>query len=83
MKVNLQFYATLGEYLPEGAQRNCAEIYINPNDTVTDIIQSYHVPNNMAHLVLLNGVYLAPSRREETTLAEGDVLAVWPPIAGG
>jgi len=35
------------------------------------------------HLVLVNGSYIAPEQRASQTLAEGDVLAIWPPIAGG
>ena len=35
------------------------------------------------HLVLVNGVYIYPEKRATHTLVEGDVLAIWPPIAGG
>ena len=37
----------------------------------------------MVHLVLVNGVYVPPAERATRTLEEGDVLAIWPPIAGG
>jgi molybdopterin converting factor small subunit len=37
----------------------------------------------MVHLVLVNGKYIAPEHRHSQTLEEGDVLAIWPPIAGG
>jgi molybdopterin synthase sulfur carrier subunit len=35
------------------------------------------------HLVLINGKYIEPAMRLSQTLVEGDVLAIWPPIAGG
>jgi len=35
------------------------------------------------HLVLINGSYVAPEDRATRTLVDGDVLAIWPPIAGG
>jgi molybdopterin converting factor small subunit len=35
------------------------------------------------HLVLVNGVYVPPAERLSFTPKEGDVLAIWPPIAGG
>jgi molybdopterin converting factor small subunit len=35
------------------------------------------------HLVLINGKYIEPEKRLTQTLQEGDVLAIWPPIAGG
>jgi molybdopterin converting factor small subunit len=37
----------------------------------------------LVHLVLVNGHYINPEDRATRTLAEGDVLAIWPPIAGG
>jgi len=33
--------------------------------------------------VLLNGIFVPPSQRESTAIAEGDVVSVWPPVAGG
>jgi sulfur carrier protein ThiS len=35
------------------------------------------------HLVLINGVFVPPPERTSRALKEGDVLAIWPPIAGG
>jgi len=37
----------------------------------------------VAKLVLVNGHYVAPEARGTAPLAEGDHLAVWPPVAGG
>jgi molybdopterin converting factor small subunit len=31
----------------------------------------------------VNGRYIAPEKRASEVLVEGDVLAIWPPIAGG
>jgi len=33
--------------------------------------------------VLVNGVFVQPADRLSRRLNEGDVLAIWPPIAGG
>ena len=41
------------------------------------------MPPKLVHLVLVNGVFIAPEDRATRTLVEGDVLAIWPPIAGG
>ncbi|MDF1527861.1 MAG: MoaD/ThiS family protein [Sedimenticola sp.] len=40
------------------------------------------VPEAEVHLVLVNGVFIPPSQRENP-LIEGDELAVWPAVAGG
>jgi hypothetical protein len=47
------------------------------------IIEPYHLPPALVHLVLVNGRYIAPEQRGGEVLTEGDVLAIWPPIAGG
>jgi sulfur carrier protein ThiS len=41
------------------------------------------MPPKLVHLVLVNGVYVPPEERATRTLAPGDVLAIWPPVAGG
>jgi sulfur carrier protein ThiS len=41
------------------------------------------MPMKLVHLVLVNGVYVPPEQRATRALCEGDVLAIWPPIAGG
>ena len=33
--------------------------------------------------VLINGVFVPPEQRGARVLVDGDVLAIWPPIAGG
>ncbi|NBO77748.1 MAG: MoaD/ThiS family protein, partial [Betaproteobacteria bacterium] len=54
-----------------------------PQATIADIIAPFNLPMKLVHLVLINGVYVAPEDRASRTLQEGDVLAIWPPIAGG
>ncbi len=84
MNVTVKLYASLGEYLPAGAKDNTVERYKAPGGaTASDIITALGVPAEVCHLVLVNGVYLAPSERGARALRENDVLAVWPPVAGG
>ena len=51
--------------------------------SISQVIEQYKVPAEKAHLVLVNGVYCAPSDRDQNKLKEGDILAIWPPVAGG
>lgn len=83
MKITLKLFATLGELLPETARENAAEIDVPEGVTANQIIDQHRVPRELAHLVLLNGVYVAPEQRNLASIKEGDVLAVWPPVAGG
>jgi len=83
MKVTFKLYATLGEYLPDDARDNRIESEIAPGTTPNQVIERYGVPRKLAHLVVLNGVYVPPSERDQAILRDGDTLAVWPPVAGG
>ena len=84
MKITLKLFASLGDYLPANDRiGNVTQIDIDPQMSILQIIEPYGLPMKLVHLVLVNGVYIAPEARGTTTLAEGDALAIWPPIAGG
>ena len=83
MKITLKLYATLGEYLPEQAMANQAEVDMPDGATPEDVIDRFKVPKSMVHLVLLNGVFLDAEARRSAALEPGDALAIWPPVAGG
>lgn len=84
MKITLKLYATLTDLLPAGASHNRADIEVDENVSLNEIIDRYRVPRDMAHLVLLNGVFISDTDRDERGLLKaGDTLAIWPPVAGG
>ncbi len=84
MKITFKLFATLTDYLPPDARRaNQVELDIAPDTPIAKVYEPFGLPDKMVHLVLLNGRYIAPEARASTTLVEGDVLAIWPPIAGG
>jgi sulfur carrier protein ThiS len=84
MRITFKLYASLTEYLPpEARQGNQVSLDVAPDATIADIIAPFNLPMKLVHLVLINGVYVPPAERASRTLNEGDVLAIWPPIAGG
>lgn len=84
MKITFKLYATLTDYLPpEARASNQVALDIAPDATIADVIAPYGLPMKLVHLVLVNGHYIAPEQRATRTFVEGDVLAIWPPIAGG
>ncbi len=84
MKITFKLFASLTDYLPPQARySNVLELDIAPQASISEIIEPFGLPEKMVHLVLINGKYIEPERRLTQTLAEGDVLAIWPPIAGG
>lgn len=83
MKVRVKFYASLGQFLPPGAVKNEAEIEVPDGTTPHSVMENFNLPLDLCKLVLINGVYVMPEERATRTLVTGDVLAVWPPVAGG
>jgi len=83
MKIKFKLFATLADYLPQPSRTNSIELEVAAGSTIQSIIDQFQLPTQLVHLVLVNGVYVYPSARITTKLKEGDVLAIWPPVAGG
>lgn len=84
MNITLKLFASLTDYLPvESKYTNIVALDVATGTTIGDIIDQHNLPPKWVHLVLVNGVYIYPEQRANLALIEGDVLAIWPPIAGG
>ncbi len=83
MHVTLKLYAGLARHLPPGARRNAVELDVSDGTTIDTLIDRFQVPPQSAHLVLVNGHFVPPAERDARALLDGDVLAIWPPVAGG
>lgn len=83
MRITLKLYAMLTEYLPPGAEKNICQLDLAEGTSVEQVVKQLKLPRDLVHLVLVNGVYVAPEQLTDTPLKEGDVLAIWPPVAGG
>lgn len=83
MQLTVKLYATLSDYLPASAKNNRVALEVPENVTVNEVLAPFSIPPKLAHLVLVNGVYIEPAARASTPLKADDTLAVWPPIAGG
>ena len=83
MKIRLKLFATLRDYLPDDAVGSAVDIEVPDDASPNSILDRYHVPHRLCHLVLINGVYAEPEQRGSAILKDGDSLAIWPPVAGG
>ncbi|MCU0968773.1 MAG: sulfur carrier protein ThiS [Rubrivivax sp.] len=84
MQITFKLYASLGEYLPaDRRQGNEMKLEVADGASIAQVIEPFNLPMKLVHLVLVNGHFVPPEQRASRTLAEGDVLAIWPPIAGG
>jgi sulfur carrier protein ThiS len=83
IRITLKLFATLARYLPDGARRNQIGIDVASPTTVNGVIETLHMPPELVSLVVLNGEILLPGERASRRFVNGDVLAIWPPVAGG
>ena len=84
MRITFKLYAGLTDYLPiERRRENLMPLDVAEDATIATIIEPFNLPLKMVHLVLINGVFVPPEERATRTLQADDVLAIWPPIAGG
>jgi sulfur-carrier protein len=84
MQITFKLFAGLTEYLPPDFRRaNQMALEVEADAPISRIVEPFRMPPHLVHIVLVNGVYVAPADRATRTLAEGDVLAIWPPVAGG
>ena len=83
MKMYLELYASLMELLPPGSERFRREIDVDDGTSLQQVIDRFRIPAEQAHIVLVNGHYVQEEDRASRVLAEGDVVSIWPPVAGG
>jgi molybdopterin synthase sulfur carrier subunit len=84
MNITFKLFASLGDYLPASVRPgNEMRLPVADGATITQVIDPFGLPPKLVHLVLVNGKYIEPAQRATHALEEGDVLAIWPPIAGG
>jgi sulfur-carrier protein len=83
MNISIELYASLMKYLPPGKSRFRRDIKVDDGLTLTRLIEQFHIRPEEAHLVLVNGRYINAEDRADRALTEGDVVSIWPPVAGG
>ncbi|MBM3212722.1 MoaD/ThiS family protein [Candidatus Poribacteria bacterium] len=79
MKVEIRLFANLAKLLPPGSQNKRATVIIKQNSTVEDLLEKMKIPLTITNIVMVNGEH----KDKDTVLKEGDVVSVFPPIAGG
>ena len=84
MRIVFKLYASLTQYLPpEVRADNRLPLDVAEGSTVASVVEPFGLPLELVHLVLVNGVFVPRDERTTRVLEDGDVLAIWPPIAGG
>jgi len=79
VKIEVALYGTLTQYLPTGSKSHEATMECADGVTVGQVIDQLGIPKPHPTMVLINGLHAG----EDTPLKDGDLLAVFPPLAGG
>jgi len=77
--VQVQLTATLRVYLPAGASGDSVVLEVPDGATVDQVVHSLRIPPDLERLTVVNGRDAVADQR----LSEGDVLSLFPPLAGG
>ncbi len=78
MRVTLKLFATFRRYLPPGSRGHAHDLEVAAGALVADVLARFEVPTDGV-VILVNGHAAALER----PLDEGDVVAVFPALAGG
>lgn len=79
MEIEVKLFATLRDYLPKGSGRFSCKMEIDGHTRVKDILVRLKIPEEIPKILLINGVHA----KKDQVLKEGDVLSIFPPVAGG
>lgn len=83
INVEFKLFADLMRYLPPSANQQSVMVEMPEGSSIYHLMDKYQVPREQAHLVICNGLFIPPSQRESYQLQDRDVIALWPPVAGG
>lgn len=78
MVVEIRLFASLRDYLPE-KNSTSSKINIQEGASIQDMICLLNIPKHYPKIILKNAVHASLSDK----LTEGDVVSLFPPIAGG
>jgi sulfur-carrier protein len=79
VRIEVRLFATLLSFLPPGSRDGAVTLEVPEGSTVHDVVESLGIPADFERVTLVNGGDSAPDAR----LHAGDILTVFPPLAGG
>jgi molybdopterin converting factor small subunit len=79
VRIEVQLFATLAAFLPPDSREGAATLEVPDRSTVRDVIEHLRLPADLERVTLVNGGDAEPER----PLRAGDVVTMFPPLAGG
>ncbi len=80
MHIELRLFASLRKKLPPGSPRGKCALELPAGTTVDEVLTRMDIPQASAQMVLVNGEH---DRNFARVLHDGDILSIFPPVAGG
>ena len=79
MTIEIRLFATLAQFLPPDSRSGIATLDLPEGTSVGDVIAALGIPPALPYIVLVNGQDVDTDHG----LTPGDVVSVFPPLAGG
>jgi molybdopterin converting factor small subunit len=79
VQIEVQLHATLATFLPPGSHDGIALVDVTDGATIADLVRHLAIPTDLSRVVLVNGHDVEDEKR----LSVGDVVDIFPPLAGG
>ncbi len=79
MEIELRLFSTFREYLPEGADRFSCRKNVPGEMMVSKIAEEMKLPVDIPKIFVVNGNVVTG----DYAVHDGDVVSIFPPVAGG
>lgn len=79
MNIQLKLLAVYRRYLPSDDQGDACDLEVAAGTRIADLLARFGIPADASSVILINGRSTDPER----PLEDGDIVAVFPAMAGG
>ncbi len=79
MEIEVKLFATLRDYLPKGSGRFSCKMNVDDHSQVGGLLSKLKIPEEIPKIILINGIH----GKNDQILKDGDVVSIFPPVAGG
>jgi sulfur-carrier protein len=79
MEIEVRLFATFRDYLPQGSESFSFRKILGSEMAVSKIAEEINLPPDIPKIFIVNGNVVTG----EYVLRDGDVVSIFPPVAGG
>lgn len=79
LNIEVKLFANFREFLPPQAKGYSVFLEVKRGTTIGQVLEELKIPKAIPMLILVNGIH----RGFEDGIQAGDVLSLFPPVAGG